>query len=205
MQRQGRINKLEQQQPCLHRNAELSYCHRASFVSSGAAPGQSLNYPILAGGTFRLRSQHTLACLGSAIAVSSVIIIAARANRQDGQAALLFGLTVHDTARYPPLRCRNSGACSLVFAAAACCCSAPVAGWASLSSPPAPRGWQPLAMTTRLTCVHTEQSSHRLSHEACSVDLPSHPRFANGSSHRLRRRACMHSRCPVCADTRMRA
>ena len=60
----------------------------------------------------------------------------------------------------------------MVFAAAA----APPAGgrrgrMGSLSSPLAPRGWQPLAMPTRLTCVHTEQSSHRLSHEACSGDL----------------------------------
>ena len=67
----------------------------------------------------------------------------------------------------------SGGACSLVFAAHQLK-AAPVAGWGSssrFSSPLAPRGWQPLAMTTRLTCVHTEQSSHRLSHEACSVDL----------------------------------
>lgn len=85
-----------------------------------------------------------------------------------------------------------------------------VAGWGSshtfhsLHSPT--RGWQPLAVTTRLTCVYTEQSSHRLAHEACSVDRPSHRRFANRhASEHPKRRAWMHHRCAVSAETRLPA
>lgn len=189
MQRQGRINKLEQQQPCLHRNAEPSCGHRVSSVSSGAAPGQSLNRLLW------LHSITTHPCLPRFCHYSMYVLllpelIGETASQHSG---------CQSTIQSPPLRCRNGKWCVQL---GLCCCwlltaAPPVAGSGSLSSPLAPRGWQPLAMTTRLTCVHTEQSSHRLSHEACSVDLPSHRRFVNGSSHRLRRRACMHSRCPV--------
>jgi hypothetical protein len=71
-----------------------------------------------------------------------------------------------------------------------------------LSSPPAARGWQPLAVTIRLTCVYTEQSSHRLVHEACSVDRPA---IVLQTVCRIACAAWMHARCSVRADTRLRA
>jgi hypothetical protein len=71
-----------------------------------------------------------------------------------------------------------------------------------LSSPLAARGWQPLAVTIRLTCVYTEQSSHRLVHEACSVDRPA---IVLQTVCRIACAAWMHTRCSVRADTRLRA
>lgn len=157
-----------------------------------------MNYP-LSGGSSRPRFGHILVCLACL-----GLIIAARAKQQQPA----FGLPVRPT--HPPLRCRDVRWCVQL---GLCCCCSRLLRWqdgpARFSSPLAPRGWQPLAMTTRLTCVHTEQSSHRLSHEACSVDRPSHRRFVNGSSQGIAyaaARACtLVVPCVQTADTRMRA
>ena len=159
-----------------------------------------MNYP-LSGGSSRPRSGHILVCLACL-----GLIIAARAKQQQPA----FGLPVRPT--NPPLRCRDVRWCvqlGLCCSPAQGCSGGRMGQLQSLSSPLAPRGWQPLAMTTRLTCVHTEQSSHRLSHEACSVDRPSHRRFVNGSSQGIAyaaARACtLVVPCVQTADTRMRA
>lgn len=83
-----------------------------------------------------------------------------------------------------------------------CCCWL-LLWWqdGQLSSPLAPRGCQPLAMTSRLTCVHTEQSSHRLAHEACSVDRPA---IVLQTACRIAYAACILTRCSVRADPRLR-
>lgn len=119
MQRQGRINKLEQQQPCLHRNAEPSCCHRASFVSSGAVPGQSLDC-LLWLHSITTHDSSWLACLPRLCQPSQYDCCPSYSARRPAS-------TRAASSRYSGIhRCAvviASGACSLVFAAAACCCS----------------------------------------------------------------------------------
>ena len=184
MQRQGRINKLKQQQPCLHRNAEPSASLSPSFVSSGAEPGESLNYLLLVALN---RDTSLLACLGLTINT-----VAARAKQP-----ALFGLPV-----YPPLRCRDVMWC--VQPGLCSSCSGGRMGQLFLST-----------RSSWLAAIGHDHSSHMRAHR--TVQPPPLTRGLQRRStqpssfckrliagHRLRR-ACMHSRCPVSADTRMRA
>jgi hypothetical protein len=98
MQRQGRINKLKQQQPCLHRNAELSPLPPASLfmVCLIRRCARRILELSSSGGTSRPRSRHILACLACL-----GLIVAARAKQQQPA----FGLPVRPV--HPLLRCRD--------------------------------------------------------------------------------------------------
>lgn len=65
------------------------------------------------------------------------------------------------------------------------------------------RGQQPLAVASRLTCVHTEQSSHRLVHEPCSADRSTHRTGEQLVADSQRLSGWKHDLlcCADCADT----
>ena len=154
-----------------------------------------MNYP-LSGGSSRPRSGHILVCLACL-----GLIIAARAKQQQPA----FGLPVRPT--NPPLRCRDVRWCVQL---GLCCSPAQGCSGGRMGQ------LQSLFLSTRsswLAAIGHDDSSHMRAHRTVQPPPPTRGlqrRSPQPSSfckrliagHRLRRRACMHSRCPVCADCR---
>lgn len=140
-------------------------------------------------------------------AITHATAISASAHRNTAQAPIATSSTVHAPASAraitPALRCRTSQQVErAVWSVRA---FALVAGWGSLDSfhslHPPRRGWRPLAVTTRLTCVYTGESSHRLAHEACSVHRPGHRRFVKRPARIQAPRVDAPSPCRACRYT----